>query len=392
VITSIGTYLPVWGTATNRTEGDDEDAVTLAVAAGRSALSAADVEITRVVLVTRGLPLLEGGNAAALLGGLDLPVGADVVEQIGGATATLDAVLAAQPGTLVIGVDTGAGAGAAAAVIGSQGLGVAPAFRVNRSLPVMARDLAGNAHDYSDPRLLRERGIAESLNRAGGAKPVAIAGLGAKDAKSLCAGVPPEVPTTGASSPLFCLAALTCSPGDVLAAADQASVTAVTLDGGTTVVVRDERVAQEKTKGTLTPGPEIPISIAAYDRAFDAKLRWQASTNRDTGELDFPPRAHDALRTESGAIALTSLPRTGSIYTVTTIHVPVPGKSTPYQLVIVELDGGVRSLVATTGTSRDGAKIGDRGEVVLRRVEIRSGVPDYGYAFRPDEGTEGTAA
>ena len=38
-VASIGTYLPCWGCAVRRVAGDDEDAITLAVEAGRAALS-----------------------------------------------------------------------------------------------------------------------------------------------------------------------------------------------------------------------------------------------------------------------------------------------------------------------------------------------------------------
>src|SRR5260370_26885283 len=62
----IGTSLPSWGTRALRVPGDDEDALTLAVEAGRAAL-ADRAGAQRVVLVSRDLPLLEGGNAAVLL-------------------------------------------------------------------------------------------------------------------------------------------------------------------------------------------------------------------------------------------------------------------------------------------------------------------------------------
>jgi uncharacterized OB-fold protein len=384
VISSIGTYLPVWRSPDGRrVEGEDEDAITLAIAAGRLALAGCEDVLSRVQVISRQLPLLEGGNAAALLAGLGLPADTEVLEQVGGAASTMDALLSAAPGTLVIGADTGPGAGASAAVIGAQGLGLVLAFRVNRSLPVTARDAVGNNYDYGDPRLLRERGAAASLSLAHGAKPDAIAGLGAKEARALCAGDPPELPTTGASATLFCLAALAHVAGTQIAGVDQATVTSATLGIGAARVTRDERPAREKPHTTYTPGPPIPIALPAYDRAFDAKLRWHASTNRDSGRLDFPPRLHDALRRADGSVEVSALPRTGSIYTTTTIHVPVPGKATPYQLVIVELDdGGVRSLVPTTAAD-SAVEIGDRGEVVFRRVATRSGIPDYGYAFRP---------
>lgn len=39
-VASIGTYLPCWGAPRHRVAGDDEDAITLAVEAGRAALIA----------------------------------------------------------------------------------------------------------------------------------------------------------------------------------------------------------------------------------------------------------------------------------------------------------------------------------------------------------------
>src|SRR6201999_3258467 len=103
-----------------------EDAVTLAVEAGRAAIAAAPSGdppdrgpasqggAQRVVLGSRGLPPLEGGNAAVLLAGLGLDPGIEVSERLGGAPAALDSLTSARPGTLVIAADMEA-AGAAAA-------------------------------------------------------------------------------------------------------------------------------------------------------------------------------------------------------------------------------------------------------------------------------------
>jgi uncharacterized OB-fold protein len=72
------------------------------------------------------------------------------------------------------------------------------------------------------------------------------------------------------------------------------------------------------------------------------------------------------------------------VYTAATIHVPVPGLAVPYTVVLAELgDTGVRVLVQLTGVPPGGVAIGDRGTMVFRRVAVRSGVPDYGYAFLP---------
>jgi uncharacterized protein len=37
-----------------------------------------------------------------------------------------------------------------------------------------------------------------------------------------------------------------------------------------------------------------------------------------------------------------------------------------------------------TGAEPGTVAIGDRGRLALRRVAMRSGVPDYGYAFEPE--------
>ena len=90
-VASIGTYLPCWGAPSHRVAGDDEDAITLAVEAGRAALIASGA-VERVVLVSRDMPLLESSNAAVLLAGLGLDPELEVDERLGGAPATLDAV------------------------------------------------------------------------------------------------------------------------------------------------------------------------------------------------------------------------------------------------------------------------------------------------------------
>jgi acetyl-CoA C-acetyltransferase len=51
-VASIGTYLPCWGTPHHRVPGDDEDAITLAVEAGRAALVSSGA-VERVVFVSR---------------------------------------------------------------------------------------------------------------------------------------------------------------------------------------------------------------------------------------------------------------------------------------------------------------------------------------------------
>jgi uncharacterized OB-fold protein len=384
-VASIGTYLPCWGTPHHRVPGDDEDAITLAVEAGRAALASSGA-VERVVLVSRDLPLLESSNAAVLLAGLGLDPELEVDERLGGAPATLDAVSSARPRTLIIGADLEP-AGAAAILTAEHGLAVRTAARVARSLPVRTRKATGDVHDYGDPRLLHERGLVASLEAAWLDTPAAIAGVDHDRTAELCIGNPPQLPTNGASASLFALAGMadagTTGP---LVAVEQAILSGITVSGGAAPIHRREPAARPMLESRYIADTEIPISLAAYERAFEAKVRWEAGRFADSEELDFPPRYRVG---PDGALAtdyeLVPLPRTGTVYTETTVHMPVPGLKTPYSLVIVELDGvGVRALVKVTGAQPGTVDIGDRGRLALRRVAVRSGVPDYGYAFEPE--------
>ena len=386
-VASVGTYLPCWGSAVHRVAGDDEDAVTMAIEAGRAALTEGGA-VERVVLVSRDLPLLESSNAAVLLAGLGLDPELEVDERLGGAPATVDAFSSARPRTLIIGADL-APAGAAAILTAERGLQVRTAARVARSLPVRTRNATGDVHDYGDPRLLHERGLIASLAAAWLDTPVAIAGVDHARAVELCLPGPPVLPTTGASASLFALAGL-AEQGQAgpLVAVEQAILSGISVGGGTARIHRREPLPQSQLEGGQVSGAEIPISLAAYERAFEAKVRWEAGRFAGSGELDFPPRYRVG---DNGALAtdyeLVPLPRTGTVYTETTVNIPVPGLRTPYSLVIVELDGvGVRALVKVTGATPGAVDIGDRGRLALRRVAVRSGVPDYGYAFEPDRG------
>lgn len=386
-VASVGTYLPCWGSTRRRVPGDDEDAITLAVEAGRAAL-AGSAAVERVVVVSRDLPLTDSSNAAVLLAGLSLDPELEVDERLGGAPAAVDALSSARPRTLVIGVDLDP-AGAAAVLTADDGLRVRTAARVARSLPVRTRNAVGVVHDYGDPRLLHERGLVASLGAAWLDTPAAVAGVDDATAAELCIGDPPPLPTAGASSGLFALAAMaesgTTGP---LVAVEQASLSGLTVVGGSTRVHRREPRARALPQGTVVAGADIPISLAAYERAFEAKVRWEAGKFADSDELDFPPRYRvDDDGTLSTTYERVPLPRRGTVYTETTVQMPVPGLKTPYSLVIVELDGvEVRALVKVTGAEPGTVAIGDRGRLTLRRVAVRSGVPDYGYAFEPEMG------
>jgi uncharacterized OB-fold protein len=402
-VAAIGTYRPPWTTGGRRVRGPDEDAVTMAVAAGRAAL--AGTSARRVVLISRNFPLIEGGNAAVLLAGLGLSGETSVTEVLGGAPAVLDQIVAATPGTLVIAADDdNRYAGAAALLAGDDGPTLDPVGHVTRSLPMIARADDGSRHDYADPRLEREVGGRASFARLGvaaGAAVAAVAGvkpavLGTElNTSSACA------ESTAAGSVLIGLIADALDAGTtgLVVAVEQATVSVAELAGaGTVRVVRDEIEPQELPPTKTADGEGIPISLPAYARAFEPKIRWEAAVFDERpgidGDPQFPPRRRVD---ESGALAaeyrLEPLPRTGTVYTHTTVRIPVPDLPGPYSLALVALDGSpVRVLLKVTGIPAGEVTIGQSGSVVLRKIATRAGVPDYGYMFWPGRPAEEVSA
>jgi uncharacterized OB-fold protein len=341
--------------------------------------------VTQVVLVTRELPLLEGGNAASLLAGLGLADDVDVIERIGGAPTSLDAVVSAGTASLVIAVDVATPAGAAAALTSAEASDRTDVVRVHRSLPLRVRTSDGVVREDHDPRLQRERGLRAAIDQVNlASKPLVIAGLSRRESSSFCEGDFPALPTTGASASIFALAALADYGGTgLIGAIEQASFAAASFElQGVEVQRIEPSPPMAPLPRPASDGPDIKISFAAYDRAYDSKLRWQAAACSICGVLAFPPRHRCIACGSEDPSSLVDLPRRGTVYTATTIRVPVPGMTVPYSLAIVELDGvGVRALVQVTDTSPGEVEIGRSGSMVFRRLTTRMDVPDYGYAF-----------
>ena len=139
-VVSLGQYQPVWEESGQRVTGPDEDVITLAVAAGRLALVDHDLP-RRVVLVCAEPEYLDGAPLPVLLRGLDLSPVVPAELRVGGAPAALDAVASAAPGTLVIGVSTGRGAAAGAALVDDRGMLLEDRSTVTNSLPMRVKSL-----------------------------------------------------------------------------------------------------------------------------------------------------------------------------------------------------------------------------------------------------------
>lgn len=393
-VISIGTYLPPWRKGDRRVKGPDEDALTMAVAAGRGADT--DAVARRVVLVSRDFPLIEGGNGAVLLAALSLPADTSIAEVLGGAPAVLDQIVMASPGTLVIAADDNAAAVGAAAVLTGDGEPTLTAVgRQTRSLPLAARGDDGRRHSYPDPRLQREVGIRGTMSRLELTGVPAVAAVAGVPAAQLGRGVNTkaavEDPQASAAAVIRVIAdAINRGTSGLVFAAEQSTMSVAELSSTTGPrIVRDEVSASELPATRVTEGVGIPISMPAYSRAFEPKIRWEAAVFDERPGIDSAPQFPPRVRVDdSGALAadyqLQPLPRTGTVYTHTTIRIPVPDLPSPYSLAVVQLDGSpVRVLLKVTGVPAGEATIGQAGSVVLRKIATRAGIPDYGYAFRP---------
>jgi uncharacterized OB-fold protein len=394
-VVSIGTYLPPWTVRDRRVKGPDEDALTMAVAAGRAADPHASA--ARVVLVSRDFPLLEGGNGAVLLAALSLQADTPVSEVLGGAPAVLDQLGSAGDDTLVIAADdTDVAAAAAAVLTGKGGTAVTPLARQARSLPLTARGEDGARHTYADPRLQREVGVRSTLSRLGLTGTNRIAAVAGVAPAHLGSGFDvtdaASEPTVSAAAIIRMLAdAIDASTQGLLLAVEQATISAaeLVLDGSSPRIVRDECPPRELPKTSVADGVGIPISMPAYARAFEPKIRWEAAVFEESPGIDGSPQFPPRLRVNNaGQLAteyrLEPLPRTGTVYTHTTVRIPVPDLPSPYSLAVVQLDDSpVRVLLKVTGVPAGEATIGQPGAVVLRKIATRAGIPDYGYAFWP---------
>lgn len=395
-VVAFGTYLPPWVKGGRRVKGPDEDALTMAVAAGRAADPGATAQ--RVVLVSRNFPLLEGGNGAVLLAGLSLAADVPVAEVLGGSPAVLDQLLAAADDTLVIAADdSDTAVGGAAALLGSDaGVALSPVARQTRSLPLQTRRDDGSRQNYVDPRLQREVGVKSTLARLGLPGTPAVAAVAGVKAGQLGSGFDVsnavDDPAESAAAVIRLIAeAVQSNRQGLVVAVEQSNITVAQLIPGVIAprVTRDEAPANELPKFRVADGVGIPISLPAYARAFEPKLRWEAAVFEERPGIDdaplFPPRARVD---ENGVLAadyrLEPLPRTGTVYTHTTIQIPVPDLPSPYSLALIQLDGSpVRVLLKVTGVPPGTTSIGQPGAVVLRRIATRTGIPDYGYMFWP---------
>jgi uncharacterized OB-fold protein len=253
--------------------------------------------------------------------------------------------------------------------------------------------------------LQREVGLRSTLGRLGLTGPPVVAAVAGASLAQLGSGFDisaavAEVTGSAAAVVRVLAQAIESRQAGLVLAVEQSSISAAELAPGAAPprISRDEHPARELPKTRIADGVGIPISMPAYARAFDPKIRWEAAVFEEGAGIDGAPQFPPRLRVDnSGRLAtqyrLEALPRTGTVYTHTTVRIPVPDLPSPYSLAVVQLDDSpVRVLLKVTGVPAGEATIGQHGSVVLRRIAVRAGIPDYGYMFWPERRPEGAPA
>lgn len=387
--------LPLWRIPTRAghiaTCGQDEDVVTLAVDACSPVIARAGAaRPDALILATVSSPLSEGGVAQTIAEALDLQ-GQRPVLELGGTLSS-----------------------------GVQGLLVASAFLTDgfdRVLLVAAdrrRDSKGHA--------LGDGAIALLLGRADDPQAALTVGVGASHSelvrdrwrtethhgvveadRSLTAAqrpapspglkrygvLDPPLPRVGMlGTGHFLLRAILDAPsnGDDLEIEVSASgvTQRLTLRGRDGLDRMVETVRASIASGVDGPGPQASSEDAMFDpyssqprswRERAPDLRLEGQFDPATGEVLFPPLPGAS----AAGLVPHRLARTGRVLAQTRDHVyPVGG---PITMAVVEVDDGGRVYCQ----SADGAtlSIGDRVELVLRRLHDGGGLPHYFVKARP---------
>ena len=382
----IGVYLPGWTDKRGRRlAGPDEDVTTMAVSAGALVLDGRPDDVSSVTLVVREPDQLLGNTVETVLAGLGLPLSLPFGTRLGGAPEALDAVLQAPAGGLVVAVDPQAPSAAGAVLVRGPGAGVSDAGAARTSVPVRVLDGHGDETMYEDQRLLRDVAWAAGFRLVEGVDEPILAGVPIALATKVRRGALGVEPTGPAGAVVALATAVDSGQSRTIVGVENGTARAVREDPGAITVIRSAREPRQ-APSSWAPGAaaDLTLALPAYNRAFDAKIGFLASQDPD-GTLRHPPRGWVAGSLDERP-TLVALPRTARVYSQTTIHAPVPGKRTPYTIAVVSVDDSpVRVLAHVTDTDPGSTAIGDQGALVLRRIAIRQGVSDYGYAFQPKE-------
>jgi 3-hydroxy-3-methylglutaryl CoA synthase len=395
------------GRGTRTVASYDEDATTLAVAAGRAALAATAVAPGSLWFATTDPPYLDKTNATAVHAALRLDRSAPAYDAVGSVRSTagaLRAATAAAEPVLVTAGDlrsglpgsddeaTGGDAGAAV-LVGSDGDG--PLLAEVLGWGSATAEFVDRWRAPGDPRSkqweerfgevqyaeVADAAWTEALKAtaldAGAVDRVVVAGPhnravasfakqhGDKAAGSLAG----TVGNTGAAHPLLLLAAEleTAAPGTIVALA-------VLADGADVVLLRTLATAPATVAPQLGSGAPID-----YGRV----LSWRGQLSVD------PPRRPEPARVSSSAAARNSdwkygfVEATAGTVRTFTVDKLAYSPSPPVVFAVVDWDGGGRQPVELTDVDASEVAIGMRVEPTFRRLSTSDGIHNYFWKVRP---------
>lgn len=404
------------GKGTRTVASYDEDATTLAVAAGRAALRAAPgVAPAALWFTTTAPPYLDRTNATAVHAALRLDGSTpafDAVGSVRSSVGALRAALAAEGPVLVASGDVrgglpgsddeAAGGDAGAAVLvgdDTDGQLVAEALGwgsatsefldrwrtpgdirskqwEERFGEVQYAEVAGQAWDEALKATGLDGGAVDRVVVAG-PHDRAVAAFARPHGEKAAGTLAATVGNTGAAAPLLALAA-------ELESAPVGSVVALVVlaDGADVLLLRTVAAPAAATVAPqVAAGAPIP-----YGRF----LAWRGMLPVD------PPRRPEPARTSASAAARASdwkfgfadpdgRPLADAVGTVTTFTVDrlAYSPSPPVVFAVVDWDGGGRLPVELTDVDAKEVAIGMRVEPTFRRLSTADGIHNYFWKVRP---------
>lgn len=127
-------------------------------------------------------------------------------------------------------------------------------------------------------------------------------------------------------------------------------------------------------------------SISLTWRRIPYRYRLEGTKCEVCGNVYFPPRTLCPKCRSRGKIVKFKFSGKGKVHSLTEILVAPTGleKQVPYIFAIIELDEGVKILGQIVCENYDDVKIGDKVEVVFRKIQQDDpeGLIHYGLKFR----------
>jgi hydroxymethylglutaryl-CoA synthase len=414
------------GKGTRAVASYDEDATTMAVAAGRAALSGVDEPVRGLWLATTSPTYADKTNATAVHAALRLDRATpafDAAGSVRSATGALFAAVAGRCGVMVVasdmrtgrpgGPDESAGADAAAAVLLGDG-DAAPVLAEVAGVASVTEEFLDRWRAPGEPasRVWEERfgetkyvplgleALKSALGQAGveadTVDALVVAGLHERSCTTVAkkSGVAPDrvvdrlaasIGNPGAAQPFLLLAAALeqAKPGQTIALL-------VLSDGADALVLRTTDALS-----SYRPARPVAAQVAGgAPIAYGRYLAWRGLLGVEPPRRPEParPSASAAGRTGDWKFGLTSpagvLAEQRGAVTAFTIDKLAYSPSPPVVFAVVDFDDGERLPVELTDVDAADVTVGMRVEMTFRRLFTADGIANYFWKARPVQGDE----